>query len=383
MTDLKELDRELAAILLETVQRREFNVTYKEVAARLSQRIGRKVNPHFGLANALGAVSICCFELGLPLISAIVRYSGASNNISAVGEGFYPLACELKPKYREMDPIAVWKAELNQVRQCTEWSRLSDYLSGKSEVAPQIKAPAVKNQPFYQWLSSTSKLAESSIGKYAGAVGTISRDMLSLGVIAKPLEDMSIFELDRAISSILNNTSFMDKNSRGNHMYSNALKQYRYFMKSTCGTRGLSDAVATVEQDKTLSVTERQAIVQARIGQGEFRKALMDKYHGACVITGIDLPQLLVASHIKPWSVSDNSERLSASNGLLLSATYDRLFDNGLITFDRTGQIYLSNAIGTDNLKRLRLEKGMRFDLGICGNMLEFLEYHNDVVFVK
>ena len=88
MTDLKQLDRELAAILLEAVQRREFNLTYKEVAARLSQRIGRKVNPHFGLANALGAVSICCFELGLPLISAIVRYSGASNNISAVGEGF-------------------------------------------------------------------------------------------------------------------------------------------------------------------------------------------------------------------------------------------------------------------------------------------------------
>ena len=382
MTDLKELDRELATILLEAVQRREFYVTYKEVAARLSQRIGHKVNPHFGLANALGTVSTCCFELGLPLISAIVRYSG-TNNVATVGEGFYPLACELKPEYREMDPTSAWKAELNQVRQCTEWSRLSDYLSCEPAAAPQIKAPTVKDQPFYQWLSSTSKLAESSIGKYAGAVGTISRDMLSLGVIAKPLEDMSIFELDCAISSILDNASFMDKNSRGNHMYSNALKQYRYFMKSTRGTHGLSDAIATVEQDKTLSATERQAIVQARIGQGEFRKSLMDKYHGACVITGIDLPQLLVASHIKPWSVSNNSERLSASNGLLLSATYDRLFDNGLITFDRTGQIYLSTAIGADNLRRLRLEKGMRFDLGICSNMLEFLEYHNDVVFVK
>ena len=79
----------------------------------------------------------------------------------------------------------------------------------------------------------------------------------------------------------------------------------------------------------------------------------MDKYHGSCVITGINHPKLLVASHIKPWVVSDNQERLQVDNGLLLSATYDRLFDSGLITFDKNGRIFLSSFIGTENEKKL------------------------------
>lgn len=112
MTDLKELDRELAAILLESVQRREFDVTYKEVAARLSQRIGRKVNPHFGLASALGAVLTYCFELGLPLISAIVRYS-STNKAETVGKELSPIACKFKPNYREMEPTVAGKTALN------------------------------------------------------------------------------------------------------------------------------------------------------------------------------------------------------------------------------------------------------------------------------
>lgn len=81
--------------------------------------------------------------------------------------------------------------------------------------------------------------------------------------------------------------------------------------------------------------------------------------------------------------VSSNKERLSVDNGLLLSATYDRLFDSGLITFDRQGKIFLSSFIGEENVKRLNLSKGLRFDLGISGNMGEYLDYHNDVLFVK
>ena len=98
---------------------------------------------------------------------------------------------------------------------------------------------------------------------------------------------------------------------------------------------------------------------------------------------GINHPNLLIASHIKPWAVSSNKERLSVDNGLLLSATYDRLFDSGLITFDRQGKIFLSSLIGEGNVKRLNLSNDMRFDLCVRGNMGEYLDYHNDVVFVK
>lgn len=178
-------------------------------------------------------------------------------------------------------------------------------------------------------------------------------------------------------------TDFSSKNTRGNHMYSNALKHYRYFLNATTED---SDDHAYVEQIKTdsqIPETERTAIIQSRIGQGIFRKSLFDKYYGRCIITGINQPRLLVASHIKPWAVSSNKERLSVNNGLLLSATYDRLFDSGLITFDRHGKIFLSSLIGAENAKRLGLSQGMSFDLHVSKDMEEYLAYHNDVLFIK
>ena len=73
MKQLKEIDLKLAGVLLEAIEKREFRVTYKEVAERLSPRLGRTVNPHYELAYPLGAVSNLCHELGLPLISAIEK----------------------------------------------------------------------------------------------------------------------------------------------------------------------------------------------------------------------------------------------------------------------------------------------------------------------
>lgn len=63
--------------------------------------------------------------------------------------------------------------------------------------------------------------------------------------------------------------------------------------------------------------TERERLVQARLGQGQFRDALL-KYWEGCAVTGIERPDLLRASHIKPWRSSTNEERLARHNGLLL-----------------------------------------------------------------
>ena len=176
----------------------------------------------------------------------------------------------------------------------------------------------------------------------------------------------------------------MDKNKRGNHMYSNALKQFRYYRNTEGINENSGDTyIATITNDTSIPETERTAIVQSRVGQGQFRKQLMDKYHGSCVITGINHPKLLVASHIKPWAASNNQERLQVDNGLLLSATYDRLFDSGLITFDKNGRIFLSSFIGEENEKRLHFQEGAQYPLLVNNKMQHFLEYHSDVVFVK
>ena len=236
---------------------------------------------------------------------------------------------------------------------------------------------------FSSWLSQNIGLPESSIVAYTNAVGKISKEMLQKGTIQKSLEDMSPFELDLAIFLIINDKDFATENTRRKLLYRNALKQYRYFLNTISEDSGDRTYVETIENDGQIPETEKTAIIQSRVGQGAFRKSLIDKYNGRCIITGIDHPHLLVASHIKPWAASSNKERLSVDNGLLLSATYDRLFDRGLITFDRYGKIILSSQIGAENIKRLGLSQGMKFNLQINKSMNEYLSYHRDMLFVE
>lgn len=380
---MTDIERELALMLIENVENKQMNLTYKEAAEILEKRIGRPVHPHYGLRNPLEVIARTCVDLGLPIITVrVVRSNGTSTQMA--GEGFYKIACELKPLYKAMSAVDVWRAETDLVRKCEEWDRLRAFI-GTSVVKPVLqKAVPTVSDPFADWLSTTTPLAVSSIDKYARAVRTISQEMIQRKIISKSITEMDAFELDIAMSNIVRNPHFIDKNKRGNHMYSNALKQFRYYRNSE-GPQ-IESSVTYVEQlshDITIPETERTAIIQSRVGQGQFRKQLIEKYSGACIITGINHPKLLVASHIKPWAASNNTERLQVDNGLLLSATYDRLFDSGLITFDKSGKIYLSSFIGAENEKRLHLESGAKYALLTNDMMNQFLEYHSDVVFVK
>lgn len=90
------------------------------------------------------------------------------------------------------------------------------------------------------------------------------------------------------------------------------------------------------ELRRIADATERKVLAQARIGQGRFR-ADVTRLWGkgeVCTLTGIALPEMLVASHIKPWRDSDDVERLDPANGLLLAAHADRLFDRHLMSFE-------------------------------------------------
>ena len=167
-------------------------------------------------------------------------------------------------------------------------------------------------------------------------------------------------------------------------MYSNALKQYRLFRTATS-----DKIVEQTEVEKailgyaTLDETERTAIVKSRIGQGLFRKRLLDKYQSTCIITGVSVKKLLVASHIKPWAVSNNEERLSEENGVLMSPTYDKLFDYGLITFSNQGKIIASSQLSDRDKNTLHLLTDIKYDLKMSNKMMEHLDYHRDIVFVK
>ena len=86
------------------------------------------------------------------------------------------------------------------------------------------------------------------------------------------------------------------------------------------------------------------AIAKRRINQSVFRKWIMGLYGNACCVTGLNVPEVLRASHIIPWA-SDKYNRMNPSNGLCLSATYDAAFDKHLISFDDDYRMVLSNRI--------------------------------------
>lgn len=96
-------------------------------------------------------------------------------------------------------------------------------------------------------------------------------------------------------------------------------------------------------------ITEAERLVVERIGQDIFRSALLDYWQGRCCLTGLDIPELLRASHIKPWAacVSDD-ERLDVFNGLLLAPHVDALFDGGWISFSDDGRVLISEALPAD-----------------------------------
>lgn len=144
---------------------------------------------------------------------------------------------------------------------------------------------------------------------------------------------------------------------------------------------GPADDIATHSRElEPLADTEKEMVVKARVGQGRFRDDLLGYWSG-CAVTGVRLAELLKASHIKPWRLSTNAERLDAFNGLLLLPHYDHLFDRGFITFDDRGLIQISPAIAAIGPGRLGISRDARLRQ-ITQAHLPFLEFHNHEVFV-
>jgi putative restriction endonuclease len=86
---------------------------------------------------------------------------------------------------------------------------------------------------------------------------------------------------------------------------------------------------------------DAERLVKIRVNQNVFRQIVLSNYDGKCAISGIDIPDLLVASHIIPWSISQN-ERMNPENGICLSALYDKAYDKGMIGINTNLDILLS-----------------------------------------
>lgn len=95
-----------------------------------------------------------------------------------------------------------------------------------------------------------------------------------------------------------------------------------------------------------MSGLEKMVFVKQRVNQNAFRAMILNNYEGRCAITGINIPELLVAGHIIPWANSTPQQQLNPENGICLSALYDKAFDKGLITISPDNYtIRLSSAL--------------------------------------
>lgn len=132
----------------------------------------------------------------------------------------------------------------------------------------------------------------------------------------------------------------------------------------------------------------RERMIKTRVGQYFFRMSVLSAYRNRCCITGIYLPEVIIASHIKPWKVSDKkTERTNPCNGLSLNALHDKAFDRGLITLDKNYRIVNSGLlknveIDEETQNWLSSYEGKEIilpDKFFPGK--DFIEYHNDVIF--
>lgn len=118
-----------------------------------------------------------------------------------------------------------------------------------------------------------------------------------------------------------------------------------------------------------------------RIGQEKYRNALLEECP-FCPITMINDERLLVASHIKPWAVSNEKERIDPKNGFILSPLYDRLFDQGFITFTDDKHVLVSQWLTPKNAQRIGLKNDSYIQqLPVDEARIVYLEYHRKSVF--
>lgn len=127
--------------------------------------------------------------------------------------------------------------------------------------------------------------------------------------------------------------------------------------------------------------TETERLVVQRVGQDIFRQSLIDYWQGRCAVTGLDVVQLLRASHIKPWAdCANDAERLDVFNGLLLAPHLDALFDGGWISFADDGRLMVSDRL--PELARVLLGLNADWTLAVLANgHRHYLHWHREKIF--
>ena len=229
---------------------------------------------------------------------------------------------------------------------------------------------------FEDWMRLRG-LSESSVKKYEGAIsGALSEWAIEGGIIDGPLTSILSHSRFESIAIDLRKLPiYQERNDRGHSMYNSALNKYAEYLQEGFDSDIEADVEAILSQ-ACVTETEKATLLKTRIGQGNFRQKLISLWRG-CAVTGYKDTSMLVASHIKPWCVSSNNERIDGYNGLLLLPTLDKAFDSGLISFAENGHILISPLL--QEPKSLGITESMSVNLK--PEHQAYMEFHRDFVF--
>ena len=169
---------------------------------------------------------------------------------------------------------------------------------------------------------------------------------------------------------------YLNENNNDYSDFKAALNKYRKFIAEKSD---LIDDIEAIIKDEIIPKTEKEQLISARIGQGNYRNKLINLWK-KCAVSECKMTELLIASHIKPWKESTNKERLDRYNGLLLLPNYDKLFDKGLISFEDNGKIIISPLIKEEEYKVLGISPNDKL-FKVYPENKRYLEEHRRIVF--
>tara|TARA_R110002167_G_scaffold115848_3_gene290458 strand:- start:7055 stop:7732 length:678 start_codon:yes stop_codon:yes gene_type:complete len=157
-----------------------------------------------------------------------------------------------------------------------------------------------------------------------------------------------------------------------------ALNKYLAFISSDLNVSNVASDISTIAG---VASTTTKSEIETRLGHGKYRKELIALW-SKCAVTEFDRVDLLIASHIKPWSQSTDLERIDPFNGLLLSPTLDKLFDRGYISFTAEGSLIISPLLNDQDIEQLGITRSMKL-YKVEAGCLPYLEFHREFVYVE
>lgn len=229
---------------------------------------------------------------------------------------------------------------------------------------------------FEEWMRAQG-LSDSSVKKYLSSVqGVMSDWAQDAGIVHGPLTSIAGLTQFQVVAEQLKQLPiFVERNTVGKNMYGSALNRFADYLQSGFNSDIEAD-IDDILRQPDISDTEKSRLVKTRVGQGDFRARLIGYWHG-CAVTGYQDVSFLVASHIKPWRVANNAEKLNHFNGLLLLPTLDKAFDGGFISFKNNGDILLSPQLSRPDVLGIRSDMKIRLEQP----HFDFLQFHRDEVF--